>query len=46
MTVKFCILMPYQYDVTGFQQKRNLHPTRFSGLHNTRNRARMALWNV
>ena len=44
--VKFCILMLYSDDVTGFRQKPKIHPTRFSGLHNTRNRERMALCDV
>ena len=36
----FCILMLYNHDIVGLQS------TRFSGLHNTSNRARMALWDV
>ena len=46
MTVKFCILMFYDHDVTILKQKPNIYTRCFCGLYNTPTRARMALWDV
>ena len=40
------IILIIQVVCVNFQQKPNIHPTRFSRHHNTSNPARMVLWDL